>query len=69
MNSFREYCILYRGPGFFAVVWFGSSPSPVSKLERRRTEKERQLPDSRVGGGGKSYDGEKPGPLKNHSVL
>ncbi len=33
----REYYIIYRGPGFLMVVWFGSSPppsppSPVSKL-------------------------------------
>jgi hypothetical protein len=32
----REYWMIYRGPGFLAVVWFGSSPplptSPVSNL-------------------------------------
>ncbi len=32
----REFWMSYRGPGFIAVVWFGSSPapshSPVSKL-------------------------------------
>ncbi len=30
----HEIWIIYRGPGFLAVVWFGSSPtpSPVSKL-------------------------------------
>jgi hypothetical protein len=33
----REYWMFYRGPGFVAVVWFGSSPpppppSPGSKL-------------------------------------
>ncbi len=31
----REYWMIYRGPGFLAVIWFGSfptsSPSPVSK--------------------------------------
>jgi hypothetical protein len=29
-----EYWMIYRGPGFLAVVWFGTSsvPSPVSKL-------------------------------------
>jgi hypothetical protein len=36
----REYWMIYRGPGFLAVVWFGSSsfpatpfPSHVSKLD------------------------------------
>ncbi len=30
----REYWMIYRGPGFLAVAWFGSSstPSPVSNL-------------------------------------
>ncbi len=32
----REYWMIYRWPGFLAVIWFGStpspSPSPVSKL-------------------------------------
>ncbi len=35
----RGYWMIYRGPGFLDVVWFGSSPSPrpspVSKLEGR----------------------------------
>ncbi len=38
----REYWMVYRGPGFLAVIWFGSSPmhpspTPVSKLDRRHT--------------------------------
>jgi hypothetical protein len=24
----REYWMIYRGPGFLAVAWFGSSPTP-----------------------------------------
>jgi hypothetical protein len=24
----REYWMIYRGPGFLGVVWFGSSPTP-----------------------------------------
>jgi hypothetical protein len=38
LGSPREYWMIYRGPGFLAVVWFGISPtpshttSPVSKL-------------------------------------
>ncbi len=42
----REYWIIYRGPGFIEVAWFGSSSTPpVSKLEpatNRKNEKERQ---------------------------
>ncbi len=51
----------YRRPGILAVVWFGSSPippphptpSPVSKLYRRHTgrQKERQLADRKRGDG------------------
>ncbi len=63
--------IVYRRPGFLAVVWFGSSPTknsphPVSKLHRRhlKNEKQRQLTDWR---GGKEVGEEptarKPGPL------
>ncbi len=26
----REYWNIYRGPGFLAVAWFGSSPTPLS---------------------------------------
>ncbi len=29
----REYCMIYRGPGFHAVVWFGSSPTPLSRQQ------------------------------------
>jgi hypothetical protein len=47
--------MIYRGPGFLAVIGFGSSPSPSSPLSRqqgrpathRKTEKERQLADWR----------------------
>jgi hypothetical protein len=39
--------MIYREPGFLAVVWFGSfpvpsPPSPVSKLDRRRTRRLRK---------------------------
>ncbi len=32
--SLREHWMIYRGPGFLAVVWFGSlpNPSPLSNL-------------------------------------
>ncbi len=47
----REYWIIYRGPGFLRVLWFGSSPTPSSNLSRqnaqpgtnRKTEKERHM--------------------------
>jgi hypothetical protein len=36
LSQSREYWMIYRRPGFLAVVWFDSShpllPSPVSKL-------------------------------------
>ncbi len=42
----REYWMVFRGPGFFAVVRFGSSLNPPSLQARptthRDTEKERQ---------------------------
>ncbi len=55
-NRYREYWTIYRGPGFLAVIWFGSTPNPhppVSKLHRRHktTEKERQLADGKGGRG------------------
>ncbi len=28
----REYWLTYRGPGFLAVIWFGSSPTPSPPL-------------------------------------
>ncbi len=41
----REYRMLYRGPGFFAVVWFAWSPTPLYpflKLDRRCTGRPRK---------------------------
>jgi hypothetical protein len=46
--------MIYRGPGSRAVVCFGSSPSPVSKLDRRHTgrlRKREQNADGREGRG------------------
>ncbi len=63
--------MIYRGPGFLAVEWFGSSPHPPFpclpsvKLDRQHTERLRKRRtyrrDTRGGGGGgaKSYDSEK----------
>ncbi len=33
---YREYWIIYRGPSFLAVVWFGSSPIPYTPLFRQQ---------------------------------
>ena len=70
----REYWMIYREPGFLAVVWFSSSPTPspplVSKLDRRHTERlrnKRQLFDRRGGKGvgeePNNTTARKPGPL------
>ncbi len=29
-SEYREYGMSYRGPGFLAVIWYGSSPFPNS---------------------------------------
>ncbi len=68
----REYWMIYGGPGFLAVVWFGSTPpSPLSNLDRK-TEKERQLAEERgweVGEGAKSYNGENAWSSIYHSII
>jgi hypothetical protein len=62
--------MLYRGPGFLAAVYFGSTPTPPPRLSRqkdrpathRKTEKERQVGDGRWEGDGRgaeSYDRKK----------
>ncbi len=61
----REYWMIYRGPGFLAVVWFGSStipfpsPPPLPTGEGRRG----------VGGGAKSNGREKAWPSIHHWIL
>ncbi len=76
----REYCMIYRGPGFLAVAWFGSSPTPSlppslppslsisSTGGTQKTEKGRQLADKRGWGGTKSYEGEKMWSSINHLI-
>jgi hypothetical protein len=75
----REYWVIYRGPGFLAVVWFGSLPTPfpllsVYKLVRRRTGRLRKRDklltgEGRKGGGPESYDRKKAWSSINHSIL
>ncbi len=72
----REYWLIYRGPGYLAVVWFGSSPTPVSKLDRRHTGRLRKRDNFLTGEGGrggwprgKSYDRKEAWSSIIHSIL
>ncbi len=61
----REIWIIFRGLGFLAVVWFGSSPtlSPVSKLSLSFSV------SFCVAGGAKLYDDKKAWNSINYSIL
>jgi hypothetical protein len=48
----REYFI-YRGPGFLAIVWFGSSPTLSDDLDRRHTRRPRKRDNLLTGEGGR----------------
>jgi hypothetical protein len=71
--------MIYRGQGFLAVKWFGSSPppspSPVSKMSLFLIflcVAGRDNLRERMGGGGRgarSYDREKAWPSTNNSIL
>ncbi len=76
----RKYWMIYRGPGFLAVIWFGSSPNPFSPFpsvsstgDTQEDEKERQVVDGRGGGQGRgwaeSYDHKKAWSSMNHSIF
>jgi hypothetical protein len=75
---YREYWMICRGPGFLAVVWFGSSPtSPfllpsVISTGGAQKEWEREttagVKGGRGGGGAKSYDDEKAWSSINHPI-
>jgi hypothetical protein len=80
MLQIREYWMIYRGPGFLAVVWFGSTPtptSPVSKVDQRHTTQEdweretiRWRERGKGGGrGAESCDRMKARSVINHSIL
>ncbi len=67
--------MIYRGTGFLAVVWFGSSstpshPSPFDKLDRRLTGRLRKRDNLMMGDGEWEWarpnhtTARKPGPLK-----
>ncbi len=71
----REYWIVYRGPGFLALIWFGSSPAPshplpsVSSCCDTQEDGERETTFWQGGGGAKSNDSEKDWSSINHSIL
>ncbi len=48
----REYWMIYRGPGFLAVLWFGSTstpslPSSVSMIHLRHTGRQKKRDNQR----------------------
>ncbi len=76
----REYWMIYRGPGFLAVVydWLlpqHLTPYPVSKLDQRHTGRLTKKVNLMTGegggsgGGAKSYDCEKTWSSINYSIL
>jgi hypothetical protein len=75
-NNQREW-IIYRGPGFLAVVWVGSSPPSFSHqqvlsflyLTVCRRSSYRRAGVGRGFRGTTSYDSEKPWSSINHSIL
>jgi hypothetical protein len=76
----RKYITIYRGSGFLAIVWFGSSPTPSPHLPSASCL---SFSDSCVspvdwvvhtdggewGGGAQSYDDEKAWSSLNHSIF
>ncbi len=51
----REYWMIYRGLRILAVVWFGFTPPPLSKLDRRQTGRPRMRDTLLTGEGGKGW--------------
>ncbi len=78
--SIREFWMIYRGPGFHAILWFGSSstPSPLSSKQIVSLSQSSCVSPVELtgrwgkgwyGGGAKSYDIEKAWSLINHPIL
>ncbi len=78
----REYWTIYRGRGFLAVVWFGSTPtlsppSPVNSwINVTHADWERETTCWRRGGRGRGdgygaelYDNKRAWPFIDHSIL
>ncbi len=63
LGRYRECWTIYRGSGFLAVLWFGSSPIPPllsrHKLGRRHTGRLRKRDNLLTGKGGKGVGGAK----------
>ncbi len=81
--TLREYWMINRWPGFLAVVWFGSSPSPFSPFPVSNLSLFLSLPVCHrsslltgnggkgwgLGRGAKSYDRNTAWPSINHAIL
>ncbi len=69
----RGYWMIYRGSGFLAVVWFGSTPNlppfHVSKHDQRSKGRPRNTTCWWERGGAKSLDRKKGRPSINNSIL
>jgi hypothetical protein len=67
------HLMIYKRPGFLAVAWFVSSPTPLSLskfcLSLSAFLRVAGQAYWREGGGAKSYDGEKAWSFINHSKL
>ncbi len=72
-ESTKEYWMIYRGPRFLAVVWFGSQPTPFHPLPVSKLSLFLTLPvyrrQPRGWGRIESYDGEKAWSSRKHSIL
>ncbi len=76
--TIREDSMIYRGPGFLAIIWIGSAPTPFP-LSRQQVSLYLSLPvcsveltDGRGGRGGhgaESYNSKKSWPSINRSIL
>jgi hypothetical protein len=68
-EKFREYWMIYRGPGFLVVMGFGSlsNPSPPSQQDVFHTLSVSFCVRGGDGQGAKSYDREKAWPSIYHS--
>jgi hypothetical protein len=66
----RQYWMVYWGPGFPSVVWFGSSPtpSPVSKLNCRHTGRLTKRDNFMTGEGGWGCDRSRTIPVQKSLV-
>ncbi len=69
----REYWMIYRGPGFLAVGWFGSSPTPSPPMQSASCLSFSVFlyvaGEAYRMGGGEEGVGEKAWPSINHSIF